>query len=377
MKKITVNLNRNSDINYDIYIGKQLIGEIAKGIVRMANATANTTPATSLPLIPKTAIISDDNVMGIHGESLIMALNSTGIEPTVISFPAGESSKNIATVIEIAKRLLIAGIDRHSTIIAFGGGVVGDIASFVASIYMRGITCIQIPTTLIAQTDSSIGGKTGVDLPEGKNLLGTFFQPAAVFIDVRFLETLAARDFSNGMAEVIKYGLIADGELFSHIEGSIAGIMHRESSLLVPLIETCCRIKKGIVEVDEKERGVRRFLNFGHTLGHAVEAASNYQISHGEAVSLGMMAALKISSKRQAMPIDIFTRLERVLWAAGLPTRLPPTVAIPAILDKIKADKKKAGTKNNFVLLSNISAPLIDSDVPEKLLSTTLEDLRK
>ncbi|MCF8054753.1 MAG: 3-dehydroquinate synthase [Deltaproteobacteria bacterium] len=369
MKKITVNLEQLARSSYDICIGNDIEGEIAQLIAQSL--------ALSAPMRAPAAVISDSNVMSIHGERFLESLHRVGINATIVPFPAGESSKNILTVTKLAESLLDLGMDRSSKIIALGGGVVGDVAGFVASIYMRGIPHIQIPTSLIAQTDSSIGGKTAVDLPQGKNLLGTFLQPAAVFIDVRFLATLPEREFSNGMAEVIKYGLLNGEEFFSYIESNIGGIMHRETSALMAVVERCCRIKKGIVEIDEKEKGSRRFLNLGHTVGHAIEAAADYQISHGEAIAIGMLAALRLSSAILQLPNSVGERVERILRTAGIPTRLPSSVDTAAIFAKLKTDKKREGNKMNFILLQDIGLPLVADNVLQGLLTAIIEDLRQ
>ena len=262
MRTVKVNLDRKSSSSYEIRIGKDILDRIVLLIAKNHKAG-------------RYAVITDDCVGGLYGKKILAALKDVGLNASLIDFPAGEASKNIHTVMDIAGKLMELGADRETCLIALGGGVVGDIAGFVASIFMRSVPCIQIPTTLVAQVDSSIGGKTGVDLPHGKNLLGTFYQPAAVFANLSFLNTLPDKEFKNGLAEVIKYGIIDDEKMFRHLEDNIDGIKSKDFKLLLGMVENCCQIKKSVVEIDEKEQGLRRILNFGHTLGHALEAIRN------------------------------------------------------------------------------------------------------
>ena len=277
MRSIKVNLDKKSLSSYEIRIGKDIIDRMALIIAKNHKAGHY-------------VVITDNCVGSLYGQKFLSRLKDVGLNVHIIEFPAGEASKNINTVLDIAGKLLKLEADRETCLIALGGGVVGDIAGFVASIFMRGVPYIQIPTTLIAQVDSSIGGKTGVDLPHGKNLLGTFYQPCAVFADLSFLETLPEKEFNNGLAEIIKYGVIDDEKMFHTLESNMEAIKLKDSKLMLNLVETCCQIKKSIVEIDEKEQGLRRILNFGHTLGHALETISKYTITHGEGVALGMIS---------------------------------------------------------------------------------------
>ncbi len=247
------------------------------------------------------------------GKSFLASLKDVGLNVDLIEFPAGEASKNINTCLDIAEKLLERGADRETCLIALGGGVVGDMVGFIASVFMRSIPYIQIPTTLVAQVDSSIGGKTAVDLPCGKNLLGTFYQPGAVFADLSFLDTLPEKEFNNGLAEIIKYGVIEDEKMFRALEDNMEAVKQKDAVLLLKLVENCCRIKKSIVEIDEKEQGLRRILNFGHTLGHALEALSKYKITHGEGVALGMIAAARISEKMGYLESEETKRIEGLI----------------------------------------------------------------
>jgi 3-dehydroquinate synthase len=272
---------------------------------------------------------------------------------------------------------LAMGADRTSALIALGGGVVGDITGFMASVYMRGIPYIQVPTTLLAQVDSSIGGKTGIDLSTGKNILGTFYQPRGVFIDLAFLKTLKPRELKNGLAEVVKYGVIDDPELFSTLEARAKDIKSGNMDLLEEIVTRSCRIKKGVVEIDEQEKGVRRILNFGHTIGHAIETESEYTIPHGDAVSMGMAAATAISERMHYLTAEDRERIIALIRAIGLPDRIPKDLKHDGIFARIKGDKKKAGDVLNFVLLKKIGIPFVTSGVPEQLIRETIEELQR
>ncbi|HDQ04571.1 MAG TPA: 3-dehydroquinate synthase, partial [Deltaproteobacteria bacterium] len=255
MRLMKVNLDRKYLSSYEIRIGSGIADRIALLIAKNHKAERH-------------VIITDDNVARLHGDNFLAVLKNAGLNTDLIDFPAGEGSKNIGTVLDIADKLLKFGADRQTCLVALGGGVVGDMTGFIASAYMRGVPYVQIPTTLMAQVDSSIGGKTAIDLPSGKNLLGTFYQPTAVFTDLSFLDTLPAKEFNNGLAEIIKYGIIDDEKMFALLEENMEAVKQKDLALLLNIVEGCCRIKKSIVEIDEHEQGLRRILNYGHTLGH-------------------------------------------------------------------------------------------------------------
>ena len=364
MKKIKVNLDKKSSNSYEICIGYDILDRISLMI-------AKNQPAS------RYIIITDSNVSALYGTVLLNKLKDMELKADLIEFPAGERSKNITTALGVIEKMLKIGADRHSILIALGGGVVGDMTGFIASLYMRSLPYIQIPTTLMAQVDSSIGGKTAVDLPEGKNLLGTFYQPRNVFIDLKFLETLSDSEFNNGLVEVIKYGIIEDAGFFHFLEMHMDQIRKRHNNVLEKIVEVSCKIKKGIVEIDEKEKGLRRILNFGHTIGHAIEAASRYMVSHGEAVALGMVAAVRISERLYDLPAEDRTRVERLLGAAGLSGYIPQTIALEEILSRLKMDKKKDGHTIHFVLLKKIGMPFVNGGVPEEVLRDVMEELRR
>lgn len=363
MKKIKVQLDKKLSNSYEICIGHDIVDRM--GLIITKNQPAS-----------RYVMITDSNVAALYGEVILQKLKGIGLQVDMIEFPAGEGSKNISTVLGVVEKMLKVGADRHSTLLALGGGVVGDITGLVASLYMRSLPYIQIPTTLMAQVDSSIGGKTAVDLSEGKNLLGTFHQPRGVLIDLKFLETLSDGEFNNGLMEVIKYGIIEDAGFFLFLEEQMKRIRERHKDTLARVVETSCRIKKGIIEIDEKEQGLRRVLNFGHTMGHAIEAASDYRISHGEAVALGMLASARISERLYDLPADDRIRIEQLVKAAGLSSRIPQKLAPEEILSRIKMDKKKKGDTVHFVLLKKIGMPFINGGVPEDVLRDVMEELK-
>lgn len=260
----------------------------------------------------------------------------------LITIPAGETSKKLKVIEQLAEKLLKLKADRQTTLIALGGGVVGDITGFLASVYMRGVPFIQIPTTLLAMVDASVGGKTGVDLKYGKNLLGTFYQPQAVYIDPIALETLPAREFNNGMAEVIKHGII-DGKLFYWLQKNKESIINKDKKILEELIYKNCLIKKRVVEQDEKEKNIRAVLNLGHTYGHAMEKISNYKISHGYAVAIGLV---HVAGKLPGV-IDL-------LKYFNLPATIPDKFKIKDILKVMRNDKKNKNNKITLIIPKKI-----------------------
>ncbi len=322
------------------------------------------------------AIISDSNVSELLGGDLKRLLEEVGLKSELFVFQAGEASKNMDTVVKLARAMVRAGFDRKCALIALGGGVTGDVAGFLASIYLRGIPYVQIPTTLLAQVDSSVGGKTGVDLPEGKNLLGTFYQPWRVYIDYGVLATLPFEHLKNGLAEVVKYGCIASPELFQFLEENASALLNYDASALEHIIFESCRIKADIVSRDEKEGGLRRILNFGHTLGHAIEAAANYEILHGFCVSIGMVAAARLSEELGLAQRDLSTPLEALLRKLGLPVRIPKELDPAKIEAHLRADKKVWRGKLVFVLLKEIGAPVFYEEPPKELIRKIIDSLR-
>lgn len=309
---------------------------------------------------PDCLVVSDDIVLPLYRDALLP--NLAGRSVTSISIAGGESAKKLATVETIFDRLVTAGARRDTTIIALGGGVVGDVAGFAAACYMRGVAFLQVPTTLLAQVDSSVGGKTGVNHEKGKNLIGAFHQPRAVLVDTDTLKTLPARQFAAGLAEVIKYGAICDIDFFAWLEVNMAALLDKNPEALAYAIKRCCELKAAVVAEDERESGRRAILNFGHTFGHAIERGEGYgEWLHGEAVAAGMVMAAELSGIKAG---DL-VRLIRLISAAGLPIE-PPLMRAERWLDAMGMDKKVQGRQLRFVLLRSLGDAWVTSrfDVP-------------
>lgn len=363
MNRIKINLDKRSVKSHEIYIGKDIVDRI--GLVIAKKNWAG-----------RLFIVTDSNVAEIHGQGFRKALEESGLKVEQLVIPAGEKSKTISTVMNLSGKLMERGADRHSGIIAFGGGVVGDTAGFLASIFMRGIPYVQVPTTLIAQVDSSIGGKTGIDLPCGKNLLGTFAQPKAIFINIGFLNTLPVEELNNGLAEIIKYGIIDDPFILGELEKQAEALRRGDEGLLERIVAKCCGIKKAIVEIDETDKGIRRILNFGHTIGHAVEAESGFTIPHGRAVVLGMLGAAKISERMGHLPEKDILRIEHLAARLELPCRIPEDIDADKILARLQSDKKKEGDSVRFVLLKKLGMPFMNGSVPDNILRDVIRELQ-
>lgn len=317
------------------------------------------------------AVISDANVAPLYAENL-------DIPTTLFTIPAGEEYKRLDTVRTLYEQLLEAGVDRTSTIVALGGGVVGDVAGFVAATFMRGIRLVQCPTSLLAMVDASVGGKTGVDLPQGKNLVGAFKQPAAVLADVATLGTLPPAEFASGMAEVVKHGLIAGESLLRKLETgrwSVAESPHRLLPRLQSLVLDAIKVKRDVVQADPFEQGRRATLNLGHTFAHAIERVSNYTIRHGEAVAMGLVAACHLSSALGYSPVSLQERVEVLLKSLYLPTRIPAGLHPGALLEAMGSDKKKAAGRLRFILIRNVGEVFIADDVPRDHVLETLKAL--
>jgi len=349
---------------YEILIGGGILTELPGDLSRVLK-TRNL------------ALITDETVRDLVAEDLARLLGEAGFRAEVFAFAPGEGSKNMGTVVELARAMVRAGFDRRSAVLAVGGGVVGDVAGFLASIYLRGVPYVQVPTTLLAQVDSSVGGKTGVDLPEGKNLLGTFYQPRRVYIDYGVLSTLPLSHLRNGLSEVVKYGAALDRRLFEFLEARAEDLLSYDPEALEQVIYESCRIKARVVSRDEREVGLRRVLNFGHTLGHALEAALHYGILHGEAVAVGMVAAARISEALGVAEEPVAERLSALLRRLGLPVSLPEGVAPEDLLKFLSADKKVWHGRLTMVLLRRLGEFTFYEDPPRKSLLEVLQDLRK
>jgi 3-dehydroquinate synthase len=316
------------------------------------------------------AIISDSNVAPKYGEAAQAALIGEGFDPVLIRVPAGETAKSLKTVQSCYDQLAAHRLERKSFIVALGGGVVGDVAGFVAATYLRGVAFVQVPTTLLAQVDSSVGGKVGVNLKAGKNLVGAFYQPRLVLCDLGTLTTLPAREFRAGLAEVIKYGIIYDRPLFARLEHDLPKLIEREPATLETVVARCCEIKAEVVGQDETESGLRAILNFGHTIGHGLEAISHYgKYLHGEAIAIGQVAAAKISAKLLGLPDPEAQRIENLFRSAGLPTKLKLSASQKAkLLAAMRLDKKVSAGEIKFVLAKRIGQVEYGQRVPAAVL---------
>jgi 3-dehydroquinate synthase len=311
-------------------------------------------------------VVSNETVAPLYLDKLKANLGGRKIH--TVSIPDGESFKTLSTLQLILDELVRLGANRDTTIIALGGGVVGDIAGFAAACYMRGVAYLQVPTTLLAQVDSSVGGKTGVNHEQGKNLIGAFHQPGLVLIDTDTLQTLAPREFRAGIAEVIKYGAIADPEFFAWLESNIAGLLEKRPEILAHAIRRCCELKAEVVAEDERESGRRAILNFGHTFGHAIEHCAGYgEWLHGEAVAAGMAMAAELSG----IDAGDLKRLTDLISAAGLPTR-PPPITSKRWLEAMGMDKKVKNKTLRFVLLRSLGEAFTTSTYDKATLRALL-----
>lgn len=356
MRELAVGLGERS---YPILIKQGLLDEIGSRL-------------NSHPFAKRYGVVADSGVASLFGDRVMAALHDRGIEAEIITFAQGEASKNLGTIAELAGSLARKGFDRKDGLIALGGGVTGDITGFLAASYMRGLPYAQVPTTLLAQVDSSVGGKTGVDIPEGKNLVGAFYQPQAVFIDSTVLLQLPPLELLNGLAEVVKYGVIYDRDFFRFLEMSRKEILALNLHVLEDVIARCCKIKAAVVAADEKESDLRRILNFGHTIGHAVEAVSEYKLPHGAAVAMGMVAAAKIGVFKGILDQREQARLENLIQAFGLPVAIPAEFERSRIQEYLLADKKTVGGRVTFVLPVSIGKVIMTDEIEAELVTRAL-----
>ena len=348
-----------ADKSYDIVVGSSVISQISARISKLKNYS-------------KIIILSDENVAKLHLLKLENQLSSLKTEIHSIISPAGEKAKSFTNLEKVVEEILAIGVDRGTLLIAFGGGVVGDLCGFVASILLRGVDFIQIPTTLLSAVDSSVGGKTAINSKSGKNLIGSFYQPKLVLCDVDFLESLSTRDFLCGYAEVVKYGFINDKKFFQFLDENLPAIKERDKEILQKIIVKSCQIKAKIVELDEKENGLRATLNFGHTFGHVFEKQTGYSNSlfHGEAVAIGMVMAAKMSANLGLLNKDLAFLVEDHLRKVGLPTSIKKikkdSWKITDLVSHLYKDKKVENKKLTFILLQDIGKCVIKKDVDEK-----------
>ena len=357
MRTLTVPLGERS---YPVHVGA--------GLLRRAGELLS-------PLLSKRAIVVTNPIVAEHHlEGLRTALGAASIASEVILVPDGEKHKDWSTLYAIHTRLLELRAERSTALIAFGGGVIGDLAGFAGATYQRGVPLVQIPTTLLAQVDSGVGGKTAVNHPLGKNMIGAFYQPRAVLADTATLRTLAEREYRAGIAEVIKYGAIRDLALFEWLEANIEALVRRDAEPMTHAVVESCRIKAEVVAADERETGERALLNFGHTFGHAIEAATGYgQWLHGEAVAAGMVLAARLSQPLSGLSEHEARRLTRLVERAGLPIRPPPLDA-DQWLEWIARDKKVDMGELRFVLLERLGSARVQAGIARERVLTALAD---
>ncbi len=363
MEQVHLNLKKQENNSYDILIDRDLLKKIPEDLKK--NNIGN-----------RYLIITDSNIEHLFGKTLLNLMKKAGLRADLISFKAGEQSKNLETLKELLTKTQKLGLDRKSAIIALGGGVVGDVAGLVAATYMRGINYIQVPTSLLAMVDSSIGGKVAVDLPTGKNIIGNFHQPKKVYIDVTLLKELPKREIINGLAEIIKHALIKDKTLFNYIKNNLNKILNKDESTLITLIKKNCEIKARIVEEDEKEAGPRKLVNYGHTIGHAIETLTNYKkFSHGEAIAIGMGVEALIANKANLLSKKELAAQNTLLKKAGLSTKIP-NINTNKLISELKKDKKVVGGKIEFVLLECIGKAKCEMKPPTNIIKQAIEESR-
>ena len=357
MEKICVRLKERS---YEVVIGFNIIAGLGSEVKKILD-------------LDLAIIITNPRVSGLYLKEVTKSLKAGGFNVRVLTIPDSEKAKSLSCLSSLLNKVAKLSKERNPFIVALGGGVVGDVSGFVASIYKRGIPYIQVPTTLLAQIDSSIGGKTAIDLSLGKNLAGAFYQPRLVFVDAGFLKTLSQRQVSSGIAEMIKYALIKDSKLFSYLENHRQDIFKLKPSVIIGAISTCVRIKSEVVSKDEFEKkGIRTILNFGHTVGHAIETVSNYRYNHGEAIALGMIVASRISQALGLVNPKVTERILALVKNFRLPTKIEK-INFKKLLKTISYDKKFLGKKNRFVLLKNIGNSVVREGISQKAILAALK----
>ena len=313
-------------------------------------------------------VVSDSNVLPLYGKKILRIISAAGLSAELCPIPAGEASKCLAQAEKCYTRAIELGLDRKSPIIALGGGVVGDLAGFIAATYMRGVPFVQIPTTLLSQVDSSVGGKVAVNHALGKNLIGAFYQPKAVFIDLSMLGSLPEREIRTGLGEIVKYGVIRDADFFAFLEGHRREALSLEAGTLAHMVARSCEIKADVVSRDEREGGLRRILNFGHTIAHAIEEETRYvRYNHGEAVAIGMAGAAYISRDMGYIGEDAVLRLLDLVRGLDLPVRAGGCT-VENMYRAIFRDKKTVGGRVNWVLMNDIGSVRVEGGVPERIV---------
>jgi 3-dehydroquinate synthase len=348
---------------YDVVVGRRLTANLGSRVAPFAKG--------------RTVIVTDETVAGLHGPAVLASLEAAGVRARLLTIPPGENSKSFAELERVIDRLLAFGLDRRGLIVALGGGVVGDLAGLAAALYMRGIDVVQVPTTLLAQVDSSVGGKTAIDTPRGKNLVGAFHQPRLVVADIDLLATLPERQLRSGWAEVLKHGLICDADFFDWLAGQGASGAKGDPVALTRAVVRSIEIKSAIVGEDEKEAGRRALLNLGHTFGHAIEAELGFDedaLTHGEAVALGCALAFRFSAAQGLCASTEAERVETVIAAAGLPARLEHagTFTADRLLSRMAGDKKAEGGRLTLILARAIGDAFVDKAVDRAVVAAFL-----
>jgi 3-dehydroquinate synthase len=357
MQTVTVALGERS---YTIHIGQGVLDGAGEVLAR-------------LPVTKQALVVTQPAIAAAYGDRVLQSLRSQGFTAEALEVLDAEEAKSLSWLERVYDRAIELRLDRRSPIVALGGGVVGDLAGFAAATYMRGVPFVQIPTTLLAQVDSSFGGKTAINHPRGKNLIGAFYQPRAVLVDIDTLQTLSARELRSGLAEVVKYGVIAKPELFELLEGCTTAGLLQDATLLTGMIRDCCQIKADVVAADEHETSIRAILNFGHTFGHAIEAAGGFSTyTHGEAVAIGMVWATDLSQRMGLCNADLLVRVKRLLQSLGLPIALQ--ARIEGIRDTLLLDKKAVAGRLRFILVEGLGRVSIRDDVPSQLVEAIIDD---
>jgi len=349
MQRLNIDLGERS---YDILLGPELLAKVGESLSQVLQPS-------------RIVLITHPFLLQLYGDKILFGFKDQGWTVDVIEVPEGETSKTLKQAELIYDKLLELKCDRKSVLVALGGGVIGDLVGFVAATYQRGIPFVQVPTTLLSQVDSSVGGKTAVNHPKGKNMVGAFYQPCLVTADLDTLQSLPKNEFRAGLAEVIKYGVIYDASLFEYLEKNTEKILRLDKECLAHIIKTSCAIKAQVVEKDERESHYRMILNFGHTLGHAIEALTKYsQFIHGEAVAIGMVYAAKLSQQLGKCPEEIPKRIMELVKKCGLPVDLPD-LDPQAIVESLYHDKKTMNNKIKFILVKKIGEIEIVDNMPE------------
>ena len=360
LKRIRVSLGERS---YDIAVGSGIMSGLGEAV-------------SDLGLGSKQMIVTSRTLWSLYGETIRDSLASNGFDVSVTTVSDDEEAKSLQTLTVIFDNLLENEFDRSSGVVALGGGVVGDIAGFAAATFMRGVPFLQAPTTLLAQVDSSIGGKTGVNHPKAKNLIGAFHQPRLVWTDVSTLRTLPERELRSGLAEVIKYAMIYDSELFRMLTSVVDSFSNLPADALIDIVSRCCSIKARVVQQDEQDRGIRSILNYGHTVGHALETLSNYSYyTHGEAVAIGMIAAARISREIGVADEETVELQENLIEAAALPTRIQSSIKPHDIVCQLDKDKKRLAGRVRWVLPRTIGEAFLTNEVPTDAVLKVLKGM--